>query len=84
MAELPPHVRPTEVAVNFPHVVNNLAELWPATDECRGYFDELMHDRRGGRRGFPPVVAFELTVLKRHHDSLLRRSSQRFSSNIIC
>ena len=80
MAELPANVRPRDLVVRFPHVANNLARVWHEPEKCREYFDSLVHDRRGGRRGFPPRVAFELTVLKQHHDALARRP-QRYDWN---
>jgi len=82
LAELPANVRPRELAMRFPHVVNNLAAVWHEREKCCEYFDSLMRDRRGGRRGFPPRVAFELTVLKRQHEALLRRP-QRYDWNDI-
>jgi len=80
LAELPPNVRPNELMVRFPHVANNLAKVWHERKESCEYFDSLFHDRRGGRRGFPPRIALELTVLKQHHDVLLRRP-QRYNWN---
>ena len=80
LAELAPNVRPGELAVRFPHIANNLAAVWYERDKCCEYFDSLMRDRRGGRKGFPPRVAFELTALKRHHEALLRRP-QRYTWN---
>ena len=76
LASLPPHARPTEVAVRFPHVANKFALLWPAPEQCSAYFEDLMLDKRGGRKGFPADVAFELAVLKNHHDFVARRLQQ--------
>lgn len=76
MANLPAHVRPTEVAVRFPHIANRFARLWHVQDKAAAYFDDLMFDRRGGRKGFPADVAFELAVLKGHHDSIVRKARQ--------
>lgn len=80
LAELPANVRPGELPIRFAHVANNLAAVWYERDRCADYFDSLMRDRRGGRRGFPPRVAFELTVLKRHFEALARRP-QRYDWN---
>jgi hypothetical protein len=82
LAELPANVRPGELAIRFPHVANGLAAVWYEREKCCDYFDSLMRDRRGGRRGFPPRVALELTVLKRHHEALVRRP-QRYNWNDI-
>jgi len=80
LAELPANVRPGELPIRFPHVANRLAAVWYERDRCADYFDSLMRDRRGGRRGFPPRAAFELTVLKRHHEAMVRRP-QRYDWN---
>jgi len=83
LAELPALVRPTGVAVRFPHIANSLALLWPTRDRCREYLDGLMGDRRGDRKGFPPDIARELAVLKKHHDSLVRTSVRNSWNDII-
>lgn len=80
LAELPGNVRPRELVVRFPHVANNLAAFWHERELACDCFDSLIRDRRGGRRGFPPSVAHELTVLKQHHEALLRRP-QRYNWN---
>lgn len=80
LAELPANVRPSELAIRFPHVANKLSAVWYEREKCCEYFDSLMRDRRGGRRGFPPRVALELTALKRHHETIARRP-QRYNWN---
>ena len=70
MAALPAHVRPTELAVRFPHAANSLAAAWPVREKCNAVFDALVRDRRDGRQGFPPRVALEVTALERYYDSL--------------
>jgi len=83
MANLPAHVRPTELAVRFPHIANKLARLWHIQDKTSAYFDELMFDRRGSRKGFPADVAFELAVLKGHHDSIVRKARSNAWNDVI-
>jgi len=83
MAKLPAHVRPTEVAVRFPHVANNLAEAWPSEARFCEYVDSLAGDGRGGRRGFPADVSFELVVLKKHYDYLRRRARHTAARSMI-
>jgi hypothetical protein len=52
------------LARRFPHVLNRISAVWhdpPATAEI---IDELLVDRRGGRRGFPADVLAELLTLR--------------------
>jgi hypothetical protein len=83
MAELPQHIRPNEVATRFPHVANILASSWPNPERCRGYFDEVLLDRRGDRRGFPERVAMELAALKNHYDSVVFPTHQTVWDEIV-
>jgi hypothetical protein len=56
-----------QVADRFPHIVNKLAELWKRPFHADRYFDELVHDHRGGRIGFPLAVISELSELYNHY-----------------
>ncbi len=49
------------LADRFPHVANKLAELWRRPFHADRYFDELLHDKRGGRMGFPLSVVTEIS-----------------------
>ena len=69
---MPQPVRPITLARRFPRIANSIAELWPRIAECEEYLDTLVVDRRGGRTGFRPEVAQELTVLRRHFAELHR------------
>jgi len=42
-----------------------------------------MGDQRGDRKGFPPDIARELAILKKHHDSMVRTSVQSSWSEVI-
>ncbi len=74
MAELPQPVRPTLLARRFPRIANSIAELWRRVADCEEYLDTLVVDRRGGRTGFPPEVAQELTALRSYFAELHRRN----------
>jgi hypothetical protein len=66
VASLPAEVRPLSLLRQFPRIVNGLAR-GPAEDCGRGaYVDELLTDRRGGRRGFPLAVHTELLTLREY------------------
>ncbi len=66
LTALPPEVRPRALAIHYPRIFNKIAELWGRPLLCEKYLDELLMDERGTRKGFPPDVAAELTVLKTH------------------
>lgn len=64
LAALPAEVQPNELCAQYPRVANRLALCWddPMLAEC--LFDNLMINRRGKRKGFPPVVGAELLRLR--------------------
>lgn len=62
--QLPPDVRPKALIVQYARIANKLAKLWKQPVACEKYFNELMLDERGDRKGFPPEVALELAALQ--------------------
>lgn len=70
---LPSEVRPRELAVQFPHVANRMAILWPDDRDTLEYLHSLMVDDRGDRRGFPMEVVEELAALRDWREQNLRR-----------
>ena len=64
VALLPPPVWPLTLLREFPRIANNLARAWPDSPSFAAYLDSLLHDRRGGRRGFPCDVQNELLRLR--------------------
>lgn len=67
LQSLPQQVVPQALAAQFPRIVNRFALVWPDPVLTENYFDSLMIDRRGGRKGFPPEVMTELIQLRNHH-----------------
>ena len=67
LASLPPNVRPLSLATKFPRVANRVATQWGQPSACRGDFDDLVYDKRGSRRGFPPDVYVELLALRDYY-----------------
>jgi len=63
---LPIEITPAALVTQFPRIVNLLALQWGDRRRCPAYFDELLTDRRGGRRGFPPQVQQELVALREY------------------
>ena len=57
-------VQPLALLQSFPRVANALARLWQDDSAAALYLDELLVDRRGGRRGFPPEIHNELLTLR--------------------
>jgi hypothetical protein len=67
LASLPPNVRPLALATKHPRVANRIAQEWPEPSACRKDFDDLVYDKRGNRRGFPPDVYIELLALRDYY-----------------
>jgi hypothetical protein len=62
---LPPSLRPRQLCDQFPRVANAVAAAWADRAERARVLDDLLVDRRGGRRGFPVSVVREIEVLRR-------------------
>ena len=67
LASLPPNLRPLALATKFPRVANRIAKEWREPSACRRDFDDLVYDKRGTRRGFPPDVYVELLSLRDYY-----------------
>jgi hypothetical protein len=64
LLKLPPPLRPRELCDRFPRAANALAAAWRDVEQRIEALDELLADRRGNRRGFPPEVRSELQALR--------------------
>jgi hypothetical protein len=60
---IPGEVRPVALATRYARIVNLLARQWDDREACGAYFDDLLVDRRGNRRGFPAVVKSDISIL---------------------
>ena len=69
------------LAGRFPHVVNRLSECWSAPARVVDVLDELLVDRRGGRRGFPADALAELLTLR---EAVARRPAARGAASPEC
>jgi hypothetical protein len=67
VASLPGEVQPLAMLQTFPRIANALARLWQDDTGLELYLNELLVDRRGGRRGFPPEIFNELLTLRAYH-----------------
>lgn len=61
---LPPKLRPHSLSVEFPRIVNALAEVWDEPERCQATFDSLLCNERRRRKGFPSAVQGELEALR--------------------
>jgi hypothetical protein len=57
-------MRPVNLCRRYPRVANRLALCWEDSALTARIFQDLLVDRRGGRRGFPPEVQRELLALR--------------------
>ena len=64
LMSLPAELRPMGTAMRFARLVNLIAEHWSDPTRCLAVLDDLIVDRRGGRKGFPEAITLELTRLK--------------------
>jgi hypothetical protein len=69
-ASLPRPVQPHALRTCLPRIANGLAAGWHDRDTTTRYFDELLTDARGGRKGFPAGVLEELHRLKTFYEAL--------------
>ena len=66
MARLPAGVRPYTLLRQFPRVANALAIASRDDGALNDCLYDLLVDRRGHRKGFPPEVTSELLVLRKY------------------
>jgi len=72
---LPEAARPMRLADGYPRIANALAECWDDAARANAYIDDLLTDRRGGRRGLPPEVKEELQPLQQLLLNALQRGA---------
>jgi hypothetical protein len=68
---IPPPVAPTQLAAEFPRIANRIAGLWKIPRQMDPYLDSLIMDKRGGRKGFPAPIAWELLRLKDYYQTVV-------------
>ena len=69
----PPTSRPHTTCEQFPRVANASADSWEDVPLCTRMLEHMLHDYRGGRRGFPANVQAELSTLMQHQQGRPRR-----------
>lgn len=68
LRQLPPRRRPLRLCMEHPRVANRIAWCWSDPLLADQVLDDLLVDRRGGRRGFAPAIARELRRLREYND----------------
>lgn len=64
LRRLPQGRRPLRLCELYPRVANRIAWFWADVAIREQTLADLLEDRRGGRRGFPPCVVRELQRLR--------------------
>lgn len=64
---VPSGLHPKRLARMHPRIANLIAATWHDAERTEALFEDLLTDRRGGRRGFPLVVMSELRQLQSLH-----------------
>src|SRR5713101_2896041 len=67
---LPRRVQPHSLCESYPRIANLIAAMWEDAEGLKAYFEELLIDRRCGRRGFTPEVANDLRALRAYRTAL--------------
>ncbi len=68
LRRLPAGRRPLALCMQFPRVANRIAWHWHDPVQAHAVLEDLLHDRRGGRAGFPAPVLQELRRLRDFRD----------------
>jgi hypothetical protein len=69
MKSLPEALRPIATSQQYPRIVNRIARFWDSPRMLDEVFDELLVDKRVGRKGFSREVQLELRKLHADHRS---------------
>jgi hypothetical protein len=72
LSDLPADVQPRQTAERYARIVNAIAAVWREAEARDELFEQLLNDRRHGRRGVPIEVERELSALCLHASSLPR------------
>lgn len=68
LRQLPARRRPLRLCESFPWVANRLAWCWRDPEMSTAVLNDLLQDRRGGRKGFPASVVRELQRLSEFNE----------------
>lgn len=71
LRRIPSAIHPKHLCRYYPRIANRLAVAWGDKYEVEAIFDDLLHDRRGQRKGFSDRVRIEIERLERFHQRKL-------------
>jgi ankyrin repeat protein len=66
------HFYPVNLEAKIPRIFNKIVSMW-GNAELDVYFESLMVDKRGGRKGFPLDVMTDILLLSRLHEQVRAR-----------
>lgn len=78
LRRVPPRIHPRHLCRYHPHLANRLAQCWGDRNRVEQFVDDLLVDRRGGRKGLSARVATELMCLERFHAQQMTFKRPRF------
>jgi hypothetical protein len=70
LTTIPVDFRPQALAIRFPRIAKRLAANWDNPGDCTAYISSLLHDQRGGRKGFPREVQQDIHDLRVYYARL--------------
>lgn len=71
LRRIPSAIHPKQLCRYYPRIANRLAQSWGDKAKVEQIFEDLMHDRRGQRKGFSERVRVEIERLERFHSRKL-------------
>jgi len=74
--EKKPDLYPQALEAKYSRVFNKIMAMW-GTQQLEEHFSDLIVDKRGGRKGFPPEVAADIILLSRLHSRLLETAGMK-------
>ena len=83
LARLGERVPLDEVARQFPHIVNQLAQVWTKPAEAHQFLDSLLFDERAGRQGFPLAVFAQLARLRSYYANVYPKKMDAWDQNLL-
>ncbi len=67
LRKIPSAIHPKHLCRYYPRIANRLALSWGDKSKVEQIFEDLLHDRRGQRKGFSERVRVEIERLERFH-----------------
>ena len=71
LRRIPSAIHPKHLCRYYPRIANRLAVNWGDKSKIEQVFEDLLHDRRGQRKGFSERVRVEIERLERFHQRKL-------------